>query len=241
MNHRFLIYGLSDPRTGEIRYIGKSVNGVSRAKSHGTPAALRKDGTYKANWIRSLQSIGLNYGIEILGTFEDGTGLADSERWAIAYARSAGCPLTNLTDGGDGAPNPSPEVRKRRSDAMKSRVFTAEHRERISTSKRGVRQSEAHRAALSAVRRGRNGGPPVGLRLNLIGDTNKRLASGEYFSTEAGRAHQFRASIASVASKKAAAMTLEERRTARRASSAKFYRLHKQEIISKSKEKRACA
>ena len=29
-----IIYGLKDPRTDEFRYVGKSINGIERAKSH---------------------------------------------------------------------------------------------------------------------------------------------------------------------------------------------------------------
>jgi len=49
------IYGLIDPRTREVRYIGKSARGMQRPLEHSKPCYLRRDRTHKANWIRELQ------------------------------------------------------------------------------------------------------------------------------------------------------------------------------------------
>lgn len=97
---RCLIYGLIDPRTLLIRYIGKSVNGLYRPRCHKSSAHL-KEKTYKNNWIKQLIYEGLSYDIVVL---EDTSReeIVQAERWWIAYGRALGWPLTNLTDGGEG-------------------------------------------------------------------------------------------------------------------------------------------
>src|ERR1700760_3643347 len=130
MSTRFIIYGLVDQRTDEVRYIGKSTKGLQRPAEHGTPCRLKTECSHKANWIRSLHAAGLMYGVRVLGSFVNGDKIADSERWAIAYARSVGWPLTNLTDGGDGNVGwcPTPATRAKIGIAQKGRKHTAEHR-----------------------------------------------------------------------------------------------------------------
>lgn len=99
---KFLIYGLVDPRTQELRYVGKSTKGLLRPRQHMTPAFLRRDTGHKGNWIRQLQAEGLKPEIEVLETHESAEALPDAEQHFIAYFRSLGCRLTNHTDGGEG-------------------------------------------------------------------------------------------------------------------------------------------
>jgi hypothetical protein len=96
-----IIYGLVDPETLLVRYVGQSATGMWRPRSHTRPSYLRDD-SYRSRWILSLVRRGLKYVIAIL---EDGTpDLNAAERWWIAMGRAFGWPLTNLTDGGDGTP-----------------------------------------------------------------------------------------------------------------------------------------
>lgn len=140
-----LIYGLVDPRTKLVRYVGCSSKGTARPRQHREPGILTKDRTRKANWIRSLHAAGLDYEVAVLAPSTKET-LHDDERWWIAYGRASGWPLTNLTDGGDGtlgwvAP---PEFRAQLSARFKGRVFTPEHLEKIAAANRGrVATSEA--------------------------------------------------------------------------------------------------
>lgn len=97
-NCRNIVYGLVDPRTSLVRYVGRSSNGMQRPKHH--RHQLRKD--YRSNWIRELKQHGLSYGIAVLEEYTSPDALGEAERWWIAYGRMSGWPLTNLTDGGDG-------------------------------------------------------------------------------------------------------------------------------------------
>lgn len=135
---RLFVYGLIDPRTGLIRYIGKSTNGERRAKRHAFPSVLASDGNrHKVSWIRQLQAEGLSYGITLLDVLPDGdsTGLAELEQYWIAKGRMAGWPLVNLAKGGEGGSGPkSPETRARiRSSLKQSPLYAAASRARVGT------------------------------------------------------------------------------------------------------------
>lgn len=132
---RSLIYALVDPLTEQVRYIGRSINGLTRARIHRAPAKLRIDRTHKANWIRSLMAQGLTYQIRVMEEC-DPSAIDDAERRWIAAGRAMGWPLTNLTDGGDGA------LGHRHTDATKAKIRSIvnrpdEHRKRISSTLRG--------------------------------------------------------------------------------------------------------
>ncbi len=96
----YLIYGLVDPNSLLVRYIGKSSIGLVRPRQHRFPSN-RKGNTYRDHWINQLFNSGYDYSIAIL-EYSDKASLSASEIWWIAYGRALGWPLTNLTAGGDG-------------------------------------------------------------------------------------------------------------------------------------------
>lgn len=98
---KFLIYGLSDPVTNEIRYIGKSCSGLKRANQHFIPSQLRAD-TYKTRWIISVIKSGLKPNVVILEEFKNSDKLNEREIFWIKYYKNNGARLTNTTEGGDG-------------------------------------------------------------------------------------------------------------------------------------------
>lgn len=91
------IYSLSDPRSGEICYVGKSTNPRTRLYQH--VSDLRGGG--KSAWIQELRSLHLRPVLDILeeSIIEE---WEQSERWWIAYLKFIGCPLLNLDRGGVG-------------------------------------------------------------------------------------------------------------------------------------------
>ena len=85
---RFVIYGLFDPRTGELRYIGKSVNSSKRAYSHTKSSDLKRHGrTPKTAWIKSLLRLGLRPQVQILKECATAEVLYDEEQRTIALYR----------------------------------------------------------------------------------------------------------------------------------------------------------
>ena len=93
-----VVYALCDPRTGEVRYVGKTARSVhARVRAH-TNGVLRGGSTHKDNWLRSIDCKP-RVTVLALGLSEQ---LDDLERRWIAALRTEGAPLTNLTDGGEG-------------------------------------------------------------------------------------------------------------------------------------------
>lgn len=154
---RYIIYGLTDPRTGLVRYIGKSQRGMERPLNHGQPRYLIGDRSYKGNWIRSLRALGLEHGIVVIEECSAPDVLPDRERWWIAFARAWGLPLTNLTDGGEGAPgcHPNENGIRRRKETMLRLWQDPERRAAFLAVHVGRRMPDSARAILSDKARGR--------------------------------------------------------------------------------------
>lgn len=176
MLSRFLIYGLADPRNGQLRYVGKSTSGLLRPRSHASPSNLRRSGNrHSANWIRQLQGLGLKYEVVIIEETQEKAGLAEQEKFWIAYFRFVGCDLTNATAGGEGAVgyrhtvesrakisavhkgkkkgNVSAETRRNMAVAQQSR--SPETRARISAAKKGHTVSTETRARIAMANKGK--------------------------------------------------------------------------------------
>lgn len=135
--YRNLVYFLQDPISMEIRYIGLSTIGVKRMRQHSQPAFLQKDKTYKANWIRTLISKGLKPLSKVIQTFDHSSReeLQEAEKYWISYYKSIGCPLTNLTSGGDGAIGykwKENDPRRSRPHPMQGKKLSLEERKRVS-------------------------------------------------------------------------------------------------------------
>ena len=110
-SRKYLIYGLVDPRTDEIRYVGKSCTGWARPKSHWYPSSLVSR-SYKNSWIKQLKSLGLMYRIRILATPSHKEDLDQLEIDWIKKGFAKGWPLTNLVAGGEGRGHPTEHYRK---------------------------------------------------------------------------------------------------------------------------------
>ena len=131
------IYTLTDPRTGVVRYVGKSDNPKKRLGSHLRESRVEKS-CHRHDWINSLQSAGL---IPILSIIEECPRDAWAEReihW-IAFYRATGNDLTNNAAGGVGPSEcvVSEESRKRMSAARKGKTESLETRNRKSVALKG--------------------------------------------------------------------------------------------------------
>jgi hypothetical protein len=95
-----VIYVLKCPRTGEVRYVGKTATELrERLRCHLVDA--RNGKSEKCNWIRSLVTSGLWPIIEVDAVIPDGADWKAIEIERIAFYKAKGCKLTNETDGGD--------------------------------------------------------------------------------------------------------------------------------------------
>ena len=148
---RYLIYGLVDPRSKLLRYVGKSTSGLSRPRAHLRPSVCAKERNYKSNWIRQLAASGLKPNIVVIQAFDSAELLYRAEQRWISHLRGNGHPLTNLTDGGPGSfgLTASVETRAKLSIARLGRRFSEEHKQNM----RGPKSRE-HRAKIAAFHRG---------------------------------------------------------------------------------------
>jgi hypothetical protein len=148
-----LIYGLLDPRNGQLRYVGKTVSPKARIAAH-------KSDLYNARkvaWQRELTSLGLEPKFIIFSEvpFDE---WQQHERHTIARYRSLGCPLLNIRAGGGANPKPStiytetlPAVRVTKEvAAFVKRKRDAERRHKISDAVRAVLEEAAEKEAEAA-------------------------------------------------------------------------------------------
>ena len=97
------IYSLSDPRTGHVRYIGKSNNPKRRLVGGHLPSIHdKRNKTKKRSWLKNVIDSGNRPILEII----DVVSCEEWEFWESYYIslyRSWGFNLTNLTNGGGGS------------------------------------------------------------------------------------------------------------------------------------------
>jgi hypothetical protein len=142
------IYALAEPDTGEVRYVGKTVQTpATRLKTHRVNAWRAAGGKAKDLYVyRWLRKIGVAPQLFVLETLREDQ-LSEAEIYWIRFMRLAGARLTNLTYGGDGG-SLGQETRDRISASNKGktlgRTLPQKTRDRMSTSQlaRRVREKE---------------------------------------------------------------------------------------------------
>ena len=151
-NHpsKFLIYGLRDPETKIIRYVGKSTSGLKRPKQHLCASHRRTQvHTHRVRWVNSVFARGLVPEIVVLQYYQDPQQLDEMEKQAIAHFRSLGFDLVNCTDGGEGTLGrvQTPEAKRKISEALKGKPghpHTQEYKDRM----RRIRLGKTHSSAV---------------------------------------------------------------------------------------------
>ena len=137
------IYGLIDPITNQLRYVGYTTKNVS-SRQYEHWRSRKGNKSYKNDWINSLWN---NFGvkpevitIEEISDSED--DWAESECFWIDYFRYIGCKLTNFAVGGKG---------RRRGSTLSN-----EHRGKISSGvKKAYETGVIDRTTKSMSRRGK--------------------------------------------------------------------------------------
>ncbi len=123
------------------------------------------------------QNIVAKYGKENIGVFvfpcDSEEQAFSDERQQIAQLRNEGYQLCNVTDGGQGS-------------SGTKRVFSAEHRARLSASHTGRKASEETKAKMSASRKGRKLSPEHAEALRLSNIGSKRSIGNKH---NIGRKH----------------------------------------------------
>ncbi len=151
MTSPVFIYGLMDPDSGAVRYIGKSVRPVERLGNH----MNERSKCHRSNWLQSLRAQGKRPDLVLFEQIEGDWPWQESERYWIARGRAEGWPLTNCTDGGDGVPGLPPETRARMTAVWTGRKHRPESIEKMRTASTMQRHSDATKARMSAAHKGR--------------------------------------------------------------------------------------
>jgi predicted GIY-YIG superfamily endonuclease len=154
-----IVYGLVDPRTDTLRYIGQSKDPRKRYWRHCHPA--KNSYTHRDNWIRAILRQGLTpefIELDSAATQEDADLL---ECFWIASLRAAGALLLNREDGGKTTrgrlgQNLTAEQRAKISEAHKGVKHSAETRMKMSQQRKGRKISEETRARISVTQMARH-------------------------------------------------------------------------------------
>ncbi len=130
------IYFLQDPRSNEVRYVGRSMDIENRFLEHAYPSALQRNEKLPLyRWIAKLKRMGM---IPIQGVLQAFSSINDEqlnecERYWIKYYRDIGSPLLNLSEGGFGCSGYkyTEEQRKRRSEQLTGRKMSEASRKKM--------------------------------------------------------------------------------------------------------------
>lgn len=110
------IYGLKDPETKEIRYVGKANNAKARYHQHVKGHDLTNN--HKRGWINNLAERGLLPELVILEETDE-RHWEEREKHLIKFGLDNDWPLTNISAGGSCYPSPLPK-RYRWNELIKS-------------------------------------------------------------------------------------------------------------------------
>lgn len=128
------IYGLFDPQTDKLRYIGKSNNPKIRLAKH-IRDAKKSTHLHRLAWIKGLLDKGLKPKLRVLLEIPRNQWQI-VEKLLIAFLNDFGHPLTNMADGGLGGPTRrgykrSDKARRNISDGLK-RLYAKDEDLRLS-------------------------------------------------------------------------------------------------------------
>ena len=165
MNKNCKIYGLYNPRTSELRYIGQTIYNIElRLKRHYNDAKKHKN--KRTNWINKMLRLYGKVHIKLLQ--ENAEWNIDEIIW-IEQAKLMGCNLVNGTAGGEGmiGYQCSKATKSKMSKKAKNRYINNKHpwqgrkhskksKEKISMSKKGKKISNQHKKNISIATKGKN-------------------------------------------------------------------------------------
>jgi hypothetical protein len=146
------IYGLIDPFTFKIRYIGKTANLRVRINGHMSD----KEKTYKTNWIKELLKAGKRPIMVVIRKLPDTADWQIEERKWIAIARKYKWPLVNCTEGGSGIFGLSGPGKERKNfGSFKGKHHTLEAKQKNRLRHLGAKAAEKTKDKMSIAHKGR--------------------------------------------------------------------------------------
>jgi hypothetical protein len=178
---RVFIYTLADPQTGEIRYVGKTLDLKHRIYQHHYTTFWANQKSHKSNWIKSLAARGLKPVIEAIEEIVNPTDeqWQEAERYWIESLRCLGFKLTNQVAGGRGSLRPSPELIAKIGAANRGKKRSIESRMRHSAT---VKLQGLTQAQLDGLKKGQQREHTSEQCLKTV--ATRRLNSGGQWHTE---------------------------------------------------------
>lgn len=148
MKSNFYVYEHWRTDRDECFYVGKGTGG--RAYN------MSKRNKYHKAIVAKLLREGFAVEIRIVASGLSSQDSFSLEIERIAFWRSVNVDLTNMTDGGDGANNPSEETRKKLAEYRKGKLLNAEIRKKMSESRRkrgGIPHTEEARRKITEAKK----------------------------------------------------------------------------------------
>ena len=153
----WVIYVLADPRTNEIRYVGKTHQPVSSRVASHIRDSIKRPSCHRHYWLNSLTRDGVKPSAFVIdsGSSDD---WGDVESSWINFYRGVGFDLVNTTSGGQGAPGvkQSADHVAKRTAWMHGRYVSPETREKQAAAKRGRKLSDENRRKIAEANIGRH-------------------------------------------------------------------------------------
>lgn len=166
------IYTLSDPMTGEVRYVGKTTSPTKRQKCHRYESP---SSPHKSRWVVSLVKQGLTPVMNILCEVAE-EHWQEVERIFIKCFRYVGFSLTNISLGGEGGAAMSKETRAKIGRAHAGKQISEAMRESIRKQLTGRKLTPLHRLNISRGMMGRKFSLTTRRKISkaLLGNQNNR-------------------------------------------------------------------
>jgi len=176
MESKFSIYVLSDPITGEIRYVGVTRQELRARLTEHVKESNFKRTSHRHKWIYSLTRKGLRPTISQIEIVEESMRNEREKYWIAELGKT--CNLVNATEGGEGLINPSQAVRNKIALGVKKNGYkggfngthSSETRSRISLA---IKSSNVFK---EAIRNRRKAVIPDSSRLLLASNLGKKFS-----------------------------------------------------------------
>jgi hypothetical protein len=143
------IYGLKDPITNEVRYVGKTIQPLNKRLSQHLWEGNNSN-PYKLNWINQVKSKGCSPEIILLEVTTESEWVLREQYWISQYDR-----LTNLTDGGESGLYFTEEILNKISEGVKTAWQDDEYRNNQLTKQKEYWSDPENRKKASERMKGR--------------------------------------------------------------------------------------
>jgi hypothetical protein len=144
------IYCLRDPRSGDVRYVGKTNNPKKRRVTHYAQSML-EHGRAKTKWVLELRSLGLRPELHVLETCDETTWRERERFWIAHYSGIR--KLLNARLGGEIIPPRTKESYRAQGERMRGRPRPPEVLAKMSKSLKGHNVSESAKQKIREANR----------------------------------------------------------------------------------------